>query len=163
MDQPVFADQEFQNKKGETRRELLLERMDVLLPWQRLQVRIRPIYLKEGRELRPYDLSVMLRVHCGQVFYSLSDPGMEDLHCVAESVRRFEWLRLTDSLTDGNTILHFRHLLERRDPEQGLFAEINEHPAVQGLRLNEGTIVDASIIEEPSSTKNRTGQRDREL
>ena len=95
MEQPTFADLEFENKKRKTRREMFLERMDELIPWQRLEARIRPYYPKAGRGRRPYDLSVMLRAHCVQVFYNLSDPGMEDLLYEAESVRRFVGLRLS--------------------------------------------------------------------
>ena len=162
-DQPTFADLDYQHKKRKTRREAFLERMDDLIPWERLEERIRPYYPKAGRGRRPYDLSVMFRVHCVQLFYNLSDPGMEDMLYEAESVRRFMGLRLTDQLPDESTILHFRHLLERHHLSQGLFGEINEHLASQGLRLREGTIVDATIIEAPSSTKNRTGQRDPEM
>ena len=82
---PTFA--ELQNKKRKTRREQFLERVEGLIPGQRLEGRIRPYYPKAGRGRRPCDLSVMLRVHCVQVFYKLSDPGMEDLLCEAESVR----------------------------------------------------------------------------
>ena len=78
MEQPTFADLEFENKKRKTRREMSLERMDELILWQRLEARIRPYYPKAGRGRRPYDLSVMLRAHCVQVFYNLSDPGIED-------------------------------------------------------------------------------------
>ena len=163
MEQPTFADLEFENKKRKTRREMFLERMDELIPWQRLEARIRPYYPKAGRGRRPYDLSVMLRAHCVQVFYNLSDPGMEDLLYEAESVRRFVGLRLSNPLPDESTLLHFRHLLEERQLGQGLFAEIHRHLEDQGLRLREGTIVDATIIEAPSSSKNRTGQRDPEM
>ena len=105
----------------------------------------------------------MLRVHVVQLCYNLSDPGMEDLLYEAESVGRFVGLRLSEALPDESTILHFRHLLEQHSLGQGLFQEINAHLESQGLRLKEGTIVDASIIEAPSSTKNRTGQRDPEM
>jgi IS5 family transposase len=88
---------------------------------------------------------------------------MEDLLYEAESVRRFVGLRLSDSLPDESTILHFRHLLEKRHLGKGLFQEINRYLEDQGLRLREGTIVDASIIESPSSTKNRAGSRDPEM
>ena len=88
---------------------------------------------------------------------------MEDLPYETESVRRFVGLKLSEALPDETTILNFHHLLEKHSLGQGLFAEINEHLAYQGLRLREGTIVDATIIEAPSSTKNRTGQRDPEL
>ena len=156
MDQPTFGDLEFQNKKRKTRRELFLERMDGLIPWQRLEERIRPYYPKAGRGRRPYNLSVMLRVHVVQLCYNLSDPGMEDLLYEAESVRRFAGLRLTEPLPDESTILHFRHLLEEHQMGQGLFGEIKDYLKDHGLRMEEGTIVDATIIEAPSSTKNRT-------
>ena len=105
----------------------------------------------------------MLRIHCVQLFYNLSDPGMEDLLYEAESVRRFVGLSLSEALPDETTILNFRHLLERQQLGKGLFEEINVHLESQGLRLREGTIVDASIIEAPSSTKNRSGERDPEM
>ena len=162
-EQPTFADLEFENKKRKTRREKFLERMDGLIPWGQLEERVRPYYPKAGGGRRPYPLSVMLRIHCVQLFYNLSDPGMEDLLYEAESVRRFVGLRLSDSLPDESTILHFRHLLERRELGKGLFEEINGHLEAQGLRLREGTIVDATIIEAPSSTKNRSGERDPEM
>ncbi len=95
MDQATFADLEYQGKKRKTCREVFLERMDDLIPWHNLEDRIRPLYPKAGNG-RPYPLSVMLRVHCVQLFYNLSDPGMEDLLYEAESVRRFVGLKLTD-------------------------------------------------------------------
>ena len=163
MDQPTFADLEYEGKKRKTRREMFLDRMDGLIPWQNLQARIWPFYPMAGRGRRPYPLEVMLRVHCVQLFYNLSDPGMEDLLYEAESVRRFVGLRLSDSLPDETTILNFRHLLERDGLGEVIFEEINAHLDSQGLRLREGTIVDASIIEAPSSTKNRAGERDPEM
>ena len=163
MDQPTFADLEYEGKRRKTRRELFLERMDGLIPWQNLEERIRPFYPKAGKGRRPYPLAVMLRVHCVQLFYNLSDPGMEDLLYEAESVRRFVGLSLSEALPDESTILHFRHLLEKHGLGQGLLEEINAHLESQGLRLREGTIVDASIIEAPSSTKNRAGERDPEM
>ena len=105
----------------------------------------------------------MLRVHLVQLCYNLSDPGMEDLLYEAESVRRFVGVRLSEPLPDESTILHFRHLLERYHLGQELFAEINGYLAAQGVRLQEGTIVDATIIAAPTSTKNRSGQRDAEM
>ncbi len=163
MDQSTFAELEYEGKKRRTRRELFLERMDGLIPWQRLEERIRPFYPKAGKGRRPYPLPVMLRVHCVQLFYNLSDPGMEDLLYEAESVRRFVGLKLLEALPDETTILNFRHLLEKHNLGQGLLAEINGHLELQGLRLREGTMVDASIIEAPSSTKNRAGERDPEM
>ena len=163
MRQPTFGDLEYESKKRKTRREIFLERMDGLIPWEGLENRIRPYYPKAGRGRRPYGLSAMLRIHCVQLFYNLSDPGMEDLLYEAESVRRFVGLRLSGPLPDETTILNFRHLLEERQLGEGLLEEINRHLASQGLRLREGTIVDASIIEAPSSTKNGAGERDPQM
>ena len=162
-DQATFADLDYQVKKRKTRREEFLERMDSLIPWERLEERIRPHYFRGQRGRRPYSLSVMLRVHIVQLCYNLSDPAMEDLLYEAESVRRFAGLRLSESIPDESTILHFRHLLERHELGQGLFEEIKSDLAEQGVRLREGTIVDATIIAAPSSTKNRSGERDPEM
>ena len=163
MAQASFAELEHDLKKRRTRRELFLEKMDKLVPWERLERRIEPFYAKAGRGRRPYPLSVMLRVHCVQLFYNLSDPGMEDLLYEVESVRRFVGLRLTEALPDETTILNFRHLLEKHGLGEGLFEEINAHLASRGHRLRTGTIVDASIIDAPSSTKNRRRARDPEM
>jgi len=162
-EQPTFADLDYQHKRRRTRREEFLERMDSLIPWRRLEERIGPHYFRGERGRRPYPLSAMLRIHIVQLCYNLSDPAMEDLLYEAESVRRFAGLRLSEPIPDESTILHFRHLLERHQLGQGLFEEIKGHLAEQGVRLREGTIVDATIIEAPSSTKNRTGERDPEM
>ena len=163
MEQPTFSDLEYQSKKRKTRRELFLERVDGLIPWQKLEGRIQPFYPKAGRGRHPYPLPVMLRVHCVQLFYNLSDPGMEDLLYESDPVRRFVGLKLTGPLPDETTILNFRHLLEKHHLGQGLLEEINAHLERQGLKLREGTIVDATIIEAPSSTKNRSKERDPEM
>ena len=163
MEQPTFSDLEYQGKKRKTRRELFLERVDGLIPWQKLEGRIQPFYPKAGRGRHPYPLPVMLRVHCVQLFYNLSDPGMEDLLYESDPVRRFVGLKLTGPLPDETTILNFRHLLEKHHLGQGLLEEINAHLERQGLKLREGTIVDATIIEAPSSTKNRSKERDPEM
>ena len=137
MAQASFAELEHDLKKRRTRRELFLEKMDTLVPWERLERRIEPFYPQAGRGRRPYPLSVMLcgRVHCVQLFYNLSDPGMEDLLYEVESVRRFVGLRLTEALPDETTILNFRHLLEKHGLGEGLFEEINAHLASRGHRL----------------------------
>ena len=111
MEQPTFGELEYESKKRKTRREIFLERMDGLIPWRQLEARIRPHYPKAGRGRRPYPLSVMLRIYCVQLFYNLSDPGMEDMLYEVESVRRFVGLRLSGALPDETTILNFRHLL----------------------------------------------------
>ena len=163
MEQSTFAELEHDSKKHRTRREVFLEKMDALIPWNRLEARIEPFYSKVGRGRRPYPLGAMLRVHCVQLFYNLSDPGMEDLLYEVESVRRFVGLRLSGPLPDETTILNFRHLLERHGLGETLFEEINAHLASQGHWLKTGTIVDASILTAASSTKNAKGERDPEM
>ena len=163
MEQMTFAELEHDGKKRKTRRERFLEKMDGLIPWEALAGRIEPFHPKPGRGRRPYSLDTMPRVHCVRLFYNLSDPGMEDLLYEVESVRRFAGLRLTGPLPDETTILKFRHLLEKHDLGGVLFEEINAHLASLGHRLKTGTIMDASIVDAPGSTKNKAGERDPEM
>ena len=163
LEQPSFSDLDFQQKRRKTHREEFLDRLEALVPWERLEGVIRPHYPKAGRGRRPYPLSVMLRVHLVQVCHNLSDPAMEDLLYDSLSVQQFVGLRLSEPIPDESTILHFRHLLERHQLGQGLFAEIRASLEERGMVLKEGTIVDATIIRAPSSTKNREGKRDPEM
>ncbi len=133
--------------------------MEVLIPWERLLKQIRPYYPKAGKERAPYALDSMLRVHCVQLFYSLSDPATEDMLYAIESVRHFTGISLK-KVPDETTILNFRHLLEHHGLGQVLFESIKDHLSEEGLMLKEGTIVDASIIEASASTKNRKRERD---
>ena len=100
MEQATFAELEHDSKRRRTRREIFLEKMDRLVPWERLEKRIEPFHPRAGCGRRPYPLRTMLRVHCVQLFHDLSDPGMEDLLYEVESVRRFSGLRLTGALPD---------------------------------------------------------------
>tara|TARA_B100001179_G_C18564460_1_gene392132 strand:+ start:242 stop:1186 length:945 start_codon:yes stop_codon:yes gene_type:complete len=162
MDQITFSEAEFQNKKRKTRRELFLERMDKLVPWTQLEKKVARYYPKGESGRPPYPLSAMLRVHCMQLFYNLSDPAMEDALYEIESMRHFAGLKL-DRLPDDTTILKFRHFLERHGLGKVLFQEVNKYLAKNGLMLREGSIVDATIISAPSSTKNSKGERDPEM
>jgi IS5 family transposase len=163
MDQITFSELEYENKKRKTRREKFLERMDGLIPWEKLEKKIRRHYPKRGRGRPPYPLSVMLRIHCVQLFYNVSDPAMEDMLYEIESVRRFVGLKLAGPIPDETTILNFRHLLERHRLGTKLFESINRHLADHELMLKEGTIVDASIVSAPTSTKNRDKARDPQM
>ena len=162
-DQLTFADLDYGHKRHKTRREKFLEQLEALVPWKRLEGRIEPHYPKAGNGRRPYPLSAMLRVHVVQVVYNLSDPAMEDLLYEAESVRRFVGLRLSKAIPDESTILHFRHLLENHELGQGLFEEIKGYLAQQGVMLKQGTVVDATIIDAPSSIRNKAKKRDPEM
>ena len=163
MDQLTFSEAEFHHKKRKTRREKFLEQMDQLIPWKRLEKKIARYYPKPGNGRRPYPLSTMLRVHCMQLFYNLSDPAMEDALYEIESMRRFAGLSLSGPLPDETTILKFRHLLEQHKLGKEILKEVNRHLEKEGLLLREGTIVDATIISAPTSTKNQSGQRDPEM
>lgn len=164
MEQKSFSDIEYEQKKRKTRREKFLERMEVLIPWKRLEKRMRRYYPKSsGKGRPPYPLALMLRVHCVQLFYNMSDPAMEDMLYEIESVRRFCKLKITGPIPDETTILKFRHLLEKHRLGSKMFDEIKKHLEEQGLILKEGTIVDASIISAPKSTKNQDGKRDPEM
>ena len=159
----TFADVEYDGQPRQTRRERFLQRMDTLMPWARLEARIRPVYPTGARGRPPYPLALLLRIHCVQLFYNLSDPAMEDALYDSVAVQRFVGLTARGPRPDETTILHFRHLLERHQLGEGLLAEITQHLAAQGLRLREGTIVDATILDAPASTKNRAQARDPEM
>lgn len=162
MSQMTFAEAEYAHKKRKTRREIFLERMDKLIPWEKLERDLKKYYPKGENGRPPYPLSSMLRVHCLQLFFNLSDGMMEDALYEIESMRVFAGLHL-DRLPDETTILNFRHFLERYKLGQKIFDTINRHLAAQGLMLKEGTIIDASIISAPTSTKNESGERDPEM
>jgi len=163
MKQVTFSDAEYALKRRQTRREKFLGTMEQLMPWAEMEALIEPVYPKAGRGRRPYPLPVMLRVHCMQLFYNLSDPAMEDALYEIDSMRRFAGLSISDRLPDESTILKFRHLLERHELGQALFGSVNEVLAARGLSLRKGTIVDATILSAPSSTKNKEKARDPEM
>ena len=163
MHQLTFSEAEYTHKKRKTRREKFLEQIDELIPWKELERKIGRYYPKPGKGRRPYPLSVMLRVHCMQLFYNLSDPAMEDALHEIESMRRFAGLRLSGALPDETTILNFRHLLEKHNLGKAILQEVNRYLERKGLLLREGTIVDATILSAPTSTKNQSGKRDPEM
>ena len=146
MQQRSFGSVEYEHKKVKTRRQTFLERMDRLVLWAELEQRIAPVYPKCGRGRRPYALRVMLRIHCLQLWFNLSDPGMEQELYNTRSMLEFTGLSLSEPIPDETTILHFRHLLERHQLGTALFATINAHLAARGLQVREGTIVDSTII-----------------
>ena len=163
LPQRSFADVEYDGQKRQTRRAQFLQQMDGLIPWRRLEARLRPVYPTGERGRPPYPLAMMLRIHCVQLFYNLSDPAMEDALYDSAAVQRFVGLAAQDPRPDETTILNFRHLLEQHALGAVLLAEITRHLATRGVRLREGTIVDATIIDAPASTKNDAQQRDPEM
>jgi IS5 family transposase len=159
-----FAGLAYDNKKKKTRREKFLEEMDKVIPWKGMTDTIRPYYPEAGNGRQPMALEMMLRIYFMQQWYGLSDPAMEDSLYDIESMRRFAGINLeTDAIPDETTILHFRHLLEKHELTKKLFSETQRYLTEKGLLLREGTIVDATIINAPSSTKNREKKRDGEM
>jgi IS5 family transposase len=162
--QQSFSDAEYGSKKKSTRREVFLAEMDRVVPWTELEALIAPHYPKVGNGRPPYPLAAMLRIHFLQQWYALSDPAMEEALYDIASMRQFTGLSLSrGSLPDETTILNFRHLLERHGLAVALFEAVKQHLQGAGLLLQQGTIVDATIIAAPSSTKNSTGRRDPEM
>jgi len=162
MQQKSFSDLAFDEKKKITRKERFLREMDAALPWKALLKPIKRHYPKNGRGRQPIGLDIMLRIYFMQQWYNLSDPAMEDSLYDVESMRRFAGISL-EGIPDESTILQFRHLLEKHQLTATLFEITEEYLSEKGLILTEGTIVDASIIQAPSSTKNKDKQRDPEM
>lgn len=162
MRQSSFSDVEYASKKKVTRKERFLTEMDQVIPWKILLKPIRRHYPKAGGGRKPKDLEIMLRIYFLQQWYGLSDPGMEDGLYDSQAMRQFAGVDLND-IPDESTILNFRHLLERHDLTAKLFQQVERYLSDKGLIMNEGTIVDASIINAPSSTKNQKRQRDPEM
>ncbi|WP_026368683.1 IS5 family transposase [Aminiphilus circumscriptus] len=154
----------FEKYRKPTKRELFLAEMEQIVPWKELCARLEPFYPKEGRGRPPIGLERMLRIHFLQNWFNLSDRGVEEALYDVESMRRFARIDLgNEPVPDETTICKFRHLLETHKLAEKLFEAVNLHLASRGLKLSEGTIVDATIIHAPSSTKNREKKRDPEM
>ena len=162
--QLTFGDAEGMGKRKRTRKEIFLAEMDKVVPWAALLALIAPHYPKMGRPGRqPYPLATMLRIHFLQQWYALSDPAMEEALYDTAVMRRFARLSGLDTIPDETTILNFRRLLEKHELAGGILAVINGYLGDRGLSLRQGTIVDATLINAPSATKNKDGKRDPEM
>jgi IS5 family transposase len=160
----TFASLAYENKKKKTRREKFLEEMDQVIPWEELVQIIKKYYPRAGNGRQPMPLERMLRIYFMQQWYGLSDPSMEDALYDIESLRRFADIDIeADVIPDETTILNFRHLLEKHELTKKIFEKTQRYLTEKGLLLREGTIVDATIINAPSSTKNRDNTRDKEM
>ena len=160
-DQRTLASVPYDSKGRVTRRERFLSEMDAVIPWVDLLALILPYYAVAGRGRRPLPLETMLRVYFLQQWFDLSDPHAEDMLYDSESMRRFARVELgEDTVPDESTILRFRHLLEQHQLTVQIFEAVRTLLTEQRLLLKAGTIVDATIIAAPSSTKNATKTRD---
>jgi len=165
MRQQTLASQaSFERYGKKTRREKFLEEMDRVMPWPELESLIAPHYPKAGNGRPPVGLKIMLRIYFLQHWFNLSDPAAEEALYDSPSLRRFVGVDLGRAAApDETTILNFRHLLERHDLCGAMLEAVNRYLEDRGIRIGTGTIVDATIIHAPSSTKNATGTRDPEM
>jgi transposase, IS5 family len=163
--QRSFSELEYMGKKRLTRREKFLNDMDAIIPWASLLSVIEPYYPKSGQPGRqPIGLSKMFRIHCMQNWFNYSDRQMEDALYEIESIRRFSGFNsVLEDLPDETSVLNFRHLLEKHDLTKRVLATINEHLKEQGLMVSQGTMVDATIIQAATSTKNKDKKRDPDM
>jgi IS5 family transposase len=152
---------EFQRYGKKTRRELFLDEMEAVMPWSELLSLVTPYYSLGETGRKPVGLAIMLRVYFVQQWFALSDPGVEDALYESSILRRFVGIDLGRApAPDETTILNFRHLLEEHDLCGEMLDTVNQYLASRGIRITTGTIVDATIIHAPSSTKNSKKERD---
>lgn len=165
MKQLSLAETGFLPKAGKpTRKAVFLAEMEAVVPWSGLEGLIEPFYPKRGNGRPPMPLGTMLRIHFMQQWFGYSDPAMEEALHDIPLLRQFAGLdAFEDVMPDESTILRFRHLLEKHDLAVAIFAEINGLLSQKGLSMNRGTVVDATLIAAPSSTKNQDKQRDPEM
>ena len=164
MTQSTLAVGGFDAHSKVTRKAAFLARMDKLVPWTALVELIEPHYCKAGNGRPPRDLSTMLRMYCVANWFNLADEACEDAMYDIVAFREFCRIDLgRQGVPDATTLLNFRHLLERHELGAAIFARVGELLVANGLKLSGGTIVDATIIAAPSSTKNADKSRDPEM
>ena len=165
MRQQSLADESFERFRKPTRRDQFLAEMEEIIPWRDLCKAIKPFYPKpKGAGRPPVGLERMLRIHFLQHWFNLSDPAVEEALYDSRAMRRFVGIDLgREPAPDETTVCNFRHLLEAHDLGDSLFTLINEYLHENGRQVSTGTIVDATIIDAPSSTKNKAGKRDPEM
>lgn len=147
-----------------TRADHFLDEMSRVVPWAELAAVVGPHYQPAGTGRPLTEVELLLRLHCLQLWYNLSDPGLEDAVHDRLSFQRFLGLDpLQQRVPDETTILNFRRLLEQHGLAAAIFTKVNEGLAAQGLLVKTGTVVDATILAAPSSTKNQSGRRDPEM
>ena len=165
MNQLSFAEKGFLPKAGkQTRKAVFLSEMEAVVPWSRLEVLIEPFYPKKGNGRPPMPLGTMLRIHFMQQWFGYSDPAMEEALHDVPLLRQFAGLdAFEDVMPDESTILRFRHLLEQNELAIAIFTEVNAVLSEKGLSMKRGSVVDATLIAAPSSTKNQDKKRDPEM
>lgn len=165
MRQQSLSDNGFEKFRKKTRKEQFLEEMETIIPWQELTETVEPFYPNpKGAGRRPVGIERMLRIHFLQHWFNLSDPAVEEALYDSRALRRFVGVDLgREPVPDETTICKFRHLMEKHNLGDQLFHLVNQYLKENGMKLSQGTIVDASIIHAPSSTKNKKKERDPEM
>src|SRR6266481_5927548 len=162
--QTLSSQTSFEKHGRKSKRELFLDQMEEVVPWSELSALVVAHYPKAGNGRQPVGLSIMLRTYFLQQWFNLSDPGMEEAFYESPVLRRFAGVDLGRAAApDETTILRFRHLLQEHELCGKILDTVNHYLACKGLRIGTGTIVDATIIHAPSSTKNSSGERDPEM
>ena len=162
--QGSFSQAEYAGKKKQTRRDKFLAEMEQVVPWARLVARLQPLYPKGERGRPPIGVERMLRIYFLQQWYGLADEALEDALYDSQALRGFAGIDLNhDPVPDATTLLKFRHWLERHDLTRALFDDVAAMLEERGLLMRQGTIVDATIIAAPPSTKNKSKSRDPEM
>ena len=160
----VAADGSFEKYRKPTRREVFLAEMDRIVPWSRLVALVEPQYPKAGNGRRPVGVERMLGMYFLQHWFNLSDPAVEESLYDSPVMRQFVGIDLgQEPVPDETTICRFRHLLEKHELGGSTLDEVNCHLGERGIQIATGTMVDATIIHAPSSTRNKAGQRDPEM
>lgn len=164
MKQKTLATLGFDKYTKTTRRAAFLAEMQRVVPWSELCALIEPVYPKSGNGRPPVGLERMLRIYFLQHWFNLSDPAVEEALYDSSAMRAFVGIDLgREPVPDETTVCKFRHLLESHELGRGLFEQVARHLQARGLKVASGTIVDATIINAPSSTKNQSGERDPEM
>ena len=164
MKQLTLATAGFERYAKTTRRATFLAEMEQVVPWRRLCRLIEPVYPKAGNGRPPVGLERMLRIYFLQHWFNLSDPAVEEALYDSLSMRRFVGIDLgREPVPDETTVCRFRHLLEEHELGRRLFEEVHRHLEASGIKVAKGTIVDATIISAPSSTKNADQARDPDM
>ena len=164
MNQMTLTDMEYSNRKKKTKREEFLDAMDEIIPWSYWVEIIRPYYFNNKRGRKPIGIETMLRMYLMQVWFNLSDEGIEDSIYDSYAMRTFMHIDFNEQqVPDATTLLKFRHMLEKNKIGEKIFADVNSRLDEAGLIMHGGTVVDASLIAAPKSTKNKTGKRDPEM
>ena len=164
MKQMTLSAGGFERYGKTTRRAAFLAEMNRVVPWAKLCAVVEPVYPKAGNGRPPIGLERMVRIYFLQHWFNLSDPGVEEALYDSLAMRDFVGIDLgREPAPDETTVCKFRHLLEKHDLGRRLFQEVHQHLETQGLKVSTGTIVDASIINAPSSTKNAEQKRDPDM